>query len=77
MLYYVPKPHKKNAPCPSEEWWSSDLNSEEREVAFVACTRARNDFVLAVHKKTATALKEKRREFYGHFEVQTLDESHD
>ena len=43
--------------------------SEEREVAFVACSRAREVLVLAVDKKTHDALKAKRRGFYDHFEV--------
>lgn len=72
VLFYVPKPHAGHAPCPSEEWWSVDPRSEEREVAFVACSRARDALVVAVHKKTYESLKLKRATFLAQFEVHEL-----
>lgn len=72
VLLYVPKPHAGHAPCPSVEWWSEDPDSEEQEVAFVACSRARHTLVLAVHAKTRDALKTSRRDFYDRFEVYEL-----
>ena len=75
VLLYVPKPHGRNAPCPSDEWWSTSATSEEREVAFVACSRAREILVLAVHKKTYDARKAKRGSFVESFEVHELGDA--
>ena len=72
VLFYVPKPHAGHAPCPSQEWWSADPKSEEREVAFVACSRAREALVVAVHKQTYEALKVKRPSFLSQFELREL-----
>jgi superfamily I DNA/RNA helicase len=69
VIFYVPKPHKTHAPCPSTEWWSSEASSEEREIAFVACSRAIHRLVLVVHKKTFNALQSSQAGFVGLFDV--------
>jgi DNA helicase-2/ATP-dependent DNA helicase PcrA len=75
VLLYFAKPTKPGgiSRCPCDCWWSTDQNSEEREIAFVVVTRARRLFVLAVHADTFAALKEKRSDFLSLFEpVQDL-----
>jgi DNA helicase-2/ATP-dependent DNA helicase PcrA len=69
VIFYVPKPHSKYAPCPSTQWWSTDPSSEERETAFVACSRAMRQLALVVHKKTFDALSSSQAGFVGLFEV--------
>lgn len=70
VVFYCPKPGKAGgkSSCPSEEWWLPAESSEEREVAFVAATRAKRLLVLAVHELTWTSLNEKRPEFLALFE---------
>lgn len=72
VFFYVPKPHKRHAPCPSSEWWSSAADSEEREIAFVACSRAIHTLVLVVHKQTFEALKSTQPAFVSLFNVQNI-----
>ena len=72
VIFYVPKPHRTHAPCPSTEWWSSDTASEEREIAFVACSRAMRNLALVVHKKTFDALKATQGAFVNLFEIVSL-----
>jgi hypothetical protein len=67
------KPHATQAPCPSSEWWSNDAGAEEREVAFVACSRAKKTLVLAVHQGTFEALRGSQPEFVRLFEVRELE----
>lgn len=69
VLLYYPKPHRKNAPCPSGEWWSDEDGNEEREVAFVACSRSKDVLALAVHRETFGALRKDHPEFVELFEV--------
>jgi DNA helicase-2/ATP-dependent DNA helicase PcrA len=69
VIFYIPKPHKAHAPCPSVEWWSEDAGSEEREIAFVACSRAIHRLALVVHKKTFDALQSSQAGFVGLFDV--------
>lgn len=69
VLLIVPKPHKRHYPCPSVEWWSKEASSEEKEVAFVACSRAKETLSIAVHRQTYDALKQTRPEFVALFEV--------
>jgi len=54
--------------CPSETWWAPPVASEEREVAFVAATRAKRLLVLPVHEKTWTAVGATQKNFAGLFE---------
>ena len=58
VVLFVPKPHSRNAPCPSYEWWPA-TSSEERRIAFVAASRAKKTLILCVHRNTFDALKEK------------------
>lgn len=69
VIFYVPKPHKTQSPCPSLEWWSNEANSEEREVAFVACSRSKELLILAVHRKTFDALSDSQPQFVALFET--------
>jgi DNA helicase-2/ATP-dependent DNA helicase PcrA len=69
VIFYSPKPHKTQSPCPSSEWWSDALGSDEREVAFVAFSRSSNVLVLAVHRQTFQALESVRPDFLALFEV--------
>jgi DNA helicase-2/ATP-dependent DNA helicase PcrA len=69
VLFYVPKPHALHAKCPSEEWWSdTDLDSEEREVAFVAVSRAKANLILAIHEETAAKLRQLHPSFIALFD---------
>ena len=67
VVLFVPKPHSKNAPCPSEEWWPAS-SSEERRIAFVAASRAKKTLIMCVHRNTYDALKEKRPKFVALFQ---------
>ncbi|MCX6668782.1 MAG: UvrD-helicase domain-containing protein [Methanothrix sp.] len=67
VVLFVPKPHSRNAPCPSDEWWPA-TSSEERRIAFVATSRAKKTLILCVHRNTYDALKEKRPKFVALFE---------
>ncbi len=69
VCFYVPKEPKKGASI-ADEWWVQD--SEERKVAFVACSRAIRLLVLAVHQATFEKLTAKRNDFVSTFEVVTL-----
>jgi DNA helicase-2/ATP-dependent DNA helicase PcrA len=71
VLVYVSQPRARGeqATCISETWWSTDKESEEREIAFVAVTRAIHLVMLAVHTSTYHALCEKRPEFMNVFDV--------
>jgi DNA helicase-2/ATP-dependent DNA helicase PcrA len=66
VVLFVPKPHSKNAPCPSEEWWPTS-SSEERRIAFVAASRAKKTLIMCVHRNTYDALKKKRPKFVALF----------
>lgn len=70
VLFYCPQPTKPGgaSTCPSETWWAPPVASEEREVAFVAATRAKRLLVLAVHEKTWTALGATQKNFLELFE---------
>ena len=65
VVLFVPKPTKKQ--CPSIQWWS-DGNDEERRIAFVAASRAKDRFVLCVHTETHVALQKVRPEFIALFQ---------
>lgn len=69
VLFVVPKPHKTQHPCPSDEWWNPDDTSEEMETAFVACSRAQERLAIAVHRQTYDALVAKRKGFVDLFDV--------
>ncbi|WP_291985000.1 UvrD-helicase domain-containing protein [Luteitalea sp.] len=70
VAFYCPKPGKAGgkSSCPSETWWLPADDSEEREVAFVAATRAKHVLLLAIHEKTWTSFTGKRPEFLALFE---------
>ena len=65
VILFVPKPSKNQ--CPSIQWWSDDDGGEERRVAFVAASRAKQRFVLCVHSATLDAMKQSRPEFVACF----------
>jgi superfamily I DNA/RNA helicase len=70
VVFYCPEPRKVDgvSNCPSEAWWAPATASEEREVAFVAATRAKRLLVLGVHETTHDALSASRKEFFESFE---------
>lgn len=68
VMVYYPKAHKTHAPCPSTEWWSEESGKEEKEVAFVACTRSEQALVLAIHRTTFVALQSSKPEFIALFD---------
>ncbi len=71
VLVFVRKPHKSQAPCRSTEWWPESGDTEERRIAFVAFSRAKQHLVLCVHKATHDALKKTRPEFLALFSETT------
>lgn len=69
VLLIVPKPHGLRTPCPSSAWWSDEHTSEEREIAFVACTRAQERLAIAVHETSFQMLAKTRPQFVQAFNV--------
>lgn len=69
VFVLVAKPHESHAPCPSSTWWSDDAGSEEREVAYVACSRAKTMLCVVVHQETYDALATLQPGFVNLFEV--------
>lgn len=66
VLVYWEKPkkiHGGGSTCPSNSWWVGAEESEEREVAFVAVTRAKAMLVLCVHETSWNALQAERKTF--------------
>lgn len=70
-VYYVPKVNQNR--CPSREWWT-ESGSEERRIAFVACTRPREKLILCIHRSSFNRLSEAQPEFIQLFEVQEMGE---
>lgn len=70
VLVYCSKPQKlgEATTCPSDGWWPDAPDSEEREAAFVATTRARYLLMLAVHSTSHDALRKKQPDFLQLFE---------
>jgi DNA helicase-2/ATP-dependent DNA helicase PcrA len=70
VVLYCPEPRNAGgaSTCPSVAWWASPADSEEREVAFVAATRAKILLVLGVHEKTWDGFSTSRKEFFELFE---------
>jgi DNA helicase-2/ATP-dependent DNA helicase PcrA len=68
VVLFVRKPHKTQAPCPSTEWWSDASSTEEKRIAFVAVSRAKQHLILCVHKTTHEAFKSVRPEFLAFFD---------
>jgi len=68
VVLFVRKPHKIHAPCPSIEWWSGANGAEEKRIAFVAVSRAKQHFVLCVHSSTHEELKREHPEFLALFD---------
>ena len=66
VVIFAPKPSKGD-PCPSVEWWKPDGDGEERRVAFVAVSRAKQKLVLCVHTTTYDALKAAHPQFVESF----------
>jgi len=73
-VLFVPAPDRFN-PCPSEIWWSEeDQHTEERRIAYVATTRAKDSFILCLHRQTFEALQESQPEFVDSMECVELAE---
>lgn len=70
VILYCPRPRKQGglSNCPSAAWWAPAETSEEREVAFVAATRAKRLLVLAVHEATWKELGTSQKPFFELFE---------
>lgn len=67
-IFFVPE--LPETQCPSKEWWEAD--SEERRIAYVACTRSRNALVLCVHRDVLARLRERQPEFVEEFSIKNL-----
>lgn len=73
-ILYAPNPKSPDS-CPSKLWWSADLHDhEERRVAYVAATRPRTEFVLAVSADTKDRLAELQPAFFSSFQVESAAE---
>lgn len=73
-IFIVP-PKKNGVSILSDLLWSNDLSKEEeKRIAYVACTRTRENLYLIVSKETEQSLKEMRRDFYDCFEVKTVED---
>ena len=71
-ILYVSRPDRHN-PCPSEIWWSDEEQyAEERRIAYVAATRARETFILCIHRQTFEELQEAQPDFVGGMECVEL-----
>jgi DNA helicase-2/ATP-dependent DNA helicase PcrA len=67
-ILFAPRPDRHN-PCPSEIWWSDEeQHAEERRIAYVAATRARETFILCIHRQTFEALRETQPAFVADME---------
>jgi len=69
VVFFVPKAAKGK--CPSIQWWSDADGGEERRIAFVAASRARQRFVLCLHTSVFEAMKRTRPEFIACFDPPT------
>lgn len=67
VILLIDPPHKTHAPCPSTTWWADQ--DDEREIAYVACSRAETTLCIAVHEKTYQSLLNEQPGFVGLFEV--------
>jgi len=71
-ILFVPAPDRYNI-CPSEIWWSEEeQHAEERRIAYVAATRARETFILCIHRQTFEALRDTQPDFVGGMECVEL-----
>jgi hypothetical protein len=67
-IYYVPKAAQNQ--CPSKVWWpDGDEDGEERRIAFVAASRPRDTFILAVHEASFERLQQSRPAFLETFSI--------
>jgi DNA helicase II / ATP-dependent DNA helicase PcrA len=69
VVLFVPKAPKGK--CPSIQWWSDADGGEERRIAFVAASRAKQRFILCLHKSVFEAMKRTRPEFIACFDPPT------
>lgn len=70
VTLFVPKPGRQRKNCPSVDWWPEvGMSAEERRIAFVAASRAREAFLLCIHRQSYEALRQMRPEFVRLFEV--------
>lgn len=60
-VYYIPPLEKQK--CPSTEWWDGGKPTEEARVAYVAATRPKKTFVLAIHEENWARLQAARPPF--------------
>lgn len=68
VLYFVPK-EKQASNCISNQWF---ISGEERRIAYVGATRAKECFILCVHLETFKRLQQLQPKFLALFEVQHL-----
>jgi DNA helicase-2/ATP-dependent DNA helicase PcrA len=66
VIFFTPKPGG-GIKCPSKDWWSS-ANAEECRIAFVACSRARKNLAVAIHRDTHIALQKLQPAFLKLFD---------
>ena len=71
-ILFVPRPDRYN-PCPSGIWWSDEAqHAEEKRIAYVAATRARETFILCIHRQTFEALQVAQPDFVAAMECVEL-----
>lgn len=68
VVFFNAKPAAKS-PCISTEWWKADGDGEERRIAFVAVSRAKQNLVLCIHKTSYESLKATQPAFLNLFEA--------
>ena len=67
VVFFVPKTAKNK--CPSIQWWADNDGGEERRIAFVAVSRAKQRFVLCLHSAVYEMLKQSRPDFINCFDT--------
>ena len=70
VVFFQPKPHANHDPCPTSQWFAPE--SEEKRIAYVAATRAKEGFVLCVHEKSYESMKKLQPQFVEFFTVHFL-----
>ena len=70
IVFFVPKIAKNK--WPSIQWRPDDDGGEERRIAFVAVSQAKQRFVLCLHSTVYDALKKSRPDFIKCFDATVL-----
>lgn len=68
VIVFLGKPHARNSPCISTQWWGASF-PEERRVGFVALSRPKKTLVLCLHRTSFEVLNKQRNDFVKLFET--------